>query len=222
MAPRSRARTAGASAGTSAGTSAGRVIAGSARGVRLIGSGEGTRPLGDRVKQTLFAILEPTIRGRPFLDLYAGSGSAGIEALSRGASGAVFVESDRKAVRAIQRNLEATGLAGPSAVVSDRSVEGWLANEGGGAGPFAAVVVDPPYNAPQELNRTLAGIAEAGRGVVLADDGVVVAKHFWKAPPEANRLLRSFRQERFGETALSFYRWADDARKRDASDEVAA
>ena len=212
MAPRPSAR----AAGTGAGTSAGRVIAGSARGVRLIGPGEGTRPLGDRVKQTLFAILEPTIRGRPFLDLYAGSGSAGIEALSRGASLAVFVESDQKAVQAIRRNLESAGLAGPSAVVSDRRVGGWLAKERGG-GPFAAVVVDPPYDAPDELHRALAAIADAGRGVVLAEDGVVVAKHFWKDPPETNRLLRSVRQERFGETALSFYRWADEAQKRDAS-----
>ena len=206
------------SPGSAAGPSAGRVIAGSARGVRLIGPGEGTRPLGDRVKQTLFAILEPTFRGRPFLDLYAGSGSAGIEALSRGASAAVFVESDRKALRAIQRNLETAGLAGPSAVVSERRVTGWLAKAGGGAGPFAAVVVDPPYDEPNELSRALAGIADAGRGVVLADDGVVVAKHFWKEPPVAGPLLRSFREERFGETALSFYRWADDA----ASHEVAS
>jgi 16S rRNA G966 N2-methylase RsmD len=122
----------------------------------------------------------------------------------------VFVESDRKAIQAIHRNLEATGLAGPSVIVSDRRVGSWLARVGGGAGPFSAVVVDPPYDAPAELNRALAGIAAAGRAVVLAEDGIVVAKHFWKEPPEANPLLRSFRQERFGETALSFYRWADD------------
>jgi 16S rRNA (guanine966-N2)-methyltransferase len=165
--------------------------------------------LGDRVKQTLFAILEPSIRGRRFLDLFAGSGSAGIEALSRGASAAVFVESDRKAVRAILRNLESTGFAGPSASVSDRNVGSWLAKVGGGEGPFAAIVVDPPYDAPDELDRALAGIAQAGRGVVLAEDGVVVAKHFWKTLPAENPLLRSIRLERFGETALSFYRWAD-------------
>ena len=218
MAPGSQSRGAGATAGTGGGTNAGRVIAGSARGVRLIGPGEKTRPLGDRVKQSLFAILEPSIRGRPFLDLYAGSGSAGIEALSRGASAAVFVESDRKAVAAIQRNLEATGLSAPSVVISDRSVGGWLAKVGGHAGPFAAVVVDPPYDRPAELNRSLTGLAEAGRGVILAEDGIVVAKHFWKQPPDANPLLRSFRQERFGETALSFYRWAD----ADASHEVAS
>jgi 16S rRNA (guanine966-N2)-methyltransferase len=192
------------------GPSAGRVIAGSARGIRLVGAGEKTRPLGDRVKQALFAILEPTIRNRPFLDLYAGSGAAGIEALSRGASVAMFVESDPRAIAVIKRNLEATGLAGPAAVVSDRRVAGWLARAPGREGPFAAVVVDPPYGAPDELERTLAGIADAGRGVVLAEDGIVVAKHFWKAAPVENRLLRSFRQERFGETMLTFYRWADE------------
>lgn len=214
------------SGGRPTGSSAGRVIAGSARGIRLVGSGEGTRPLGDRVKQALFAILEPTIRRRPFLDLYAGSGAAGIEALSRGASLAVFVESDRQAIRAIERNLEATGLAGPPAVVSDRKVGGWLARAAGRAegdpqgatGPFAAIMVDPPYHAPDELLRALAGIAEAGRAVVLAEDGIVVAKHFWKAAPIENRLLRSFREERFGETALTFFRWADEI----ASPEVAS
>ena len=194
------------------------MIAGSARGIRLVGPGEGTRPLGDRVKQALFAILEPTIRGRAFLDLYAGSGAAGIEALSRGASAAVFVESDRSAIRAIERNLEATALAGPSAVVWNQRVAGWLTKQGdnasndpGGArGPFAAVLVDPPYDAPEELRRALTGIAQRGVNVVLANDGIVVAKHFWRAPPIADPLLGSFREERFGETALTFYRWADE------------
>ena len=94
---------------------AGRVIAGIARGRQLVSPGEGTRPIGDRVKQTLFAILEPTIRGLAFLDLFAGSGAAGIEALSRGASLAVFVERDPGAVAAIERNLATTGFAGPQA-----------------------------------------------------------------------------------------------------------
>ena len=70
---------------------AGRVIAGTARGRRLTAPGEGTRPLGDRVKQTLFAILGPDLPGATFLDLCAGSGAAGIEALSRGAARATFV-----------------------------------------------------------------------------------------------------------------------------------
>ena len=199
-----------------AGSSAGRVIAGSARGVRLVGAGEGTRPLGDRVKQALFAILEPDLRDRPFLDLYAGSGAAGIEALSRGASRAVFVESDRRvAARAIEANLKATGLAGPNAVVVPARVASWLSSAPGE--PFGVAFADPPYDASDDLDRTLAGIEAAGRDGVLARDGVVVAKHFWKRQPAEGRLLRSVRQERFGETMLTFYRWADEV----ASDEVA-
>lgn len=170
------------------------------------------------MKQALFGIIEPTIRGRPFLDLYAGSGAAGIEALSRGASKAVFVESDRRALDVIERNLQATGLAGATAVVSDWIVSAWLAREGGRArqssaaaeGPFAAAFVDPPYDHPIELDWALEGLARPGPGGILTTDGVVVAKHFWKAPPGQHRLLRSIREERFGETTLTFYRWADE------------
>ena len=96
---------------------AGRVIAGSARGVRLATPGPGTRPLADRVKQTLFAVLEPALYEAAVLDLFAGSGAAGIEALSRGATRAVFVEKDASAVRTIHENLRRTGLDGPAAEV---------------------------------------------------------------------------------------------------------
>jgi 16S rRNA (guanine(966)-N(2))-methyltransferase RsmD len=165
------------------------------------------------VKQTLFAILEPEIRGRAFLDLYAGSGAGGIEALSRGASRAVFVESDKTAAQVIQRNLEATGLDDERADVARESVDAWLAlssrRDRIAAGPFAVVLIDPPYDSPVMLDWALEGIADAGRDIVLAQDGLVVAKHFWKEPPLPNRLLRSVREERFGETMLTFYRWAE-------------
>src|SRR5215207_9149746 len=94
---------------------AGRVIAGVARGRRLAAPGAGTRPLTDRVKQSLFAILEPDIRGRAFLDLFAGSGAGGIEALSRGAALAVFVEKHPGAVHMVERNLRTASLLGPRA-----------------------------------------------------------------------------------------------------------
>ena len=89
---------------------AGRVIAGMAAGRRLMAPGPGTRPLADRVKQTLFAILEPDLPGALVLDLFAGSGAAGIEALSRGASTAVFVDRDPGAVRVIRENLRRAGF----------------------------------------------------------------------------------------------------------------
>jgi hypothetical protein len=90
---------------------AGRVIAGSAKGIRLAAPGPGTRPLSDRVKQTLFAILEPDLDGAAVLDLFAGSGAGGIEALSRGAASATFVEHDR-APRRRSTRTSARGLAG--------------------------------------------------------------------------------------------------------------
>ena len=93
---------------------AGRVIAGTARGIRLEAPGPGTRPLADRVKQTLFAILEPDLPGARVLDLFAGSGAAGIEALSRGAASVTFVEHDAVATRVIAANLHRTGLGGPN------------------------------------------------------------------------------------------------------------
>jgi 16S rRNA (guanine966-N2)-methyltransferase len=190
------------------------VVAGTARGRPLVAPGEGTRPLGDRVKQTLFAILEPAIRGRAFLDLYAGSGAAGIEALSRGASSAVFVEKDPSALAAIEQNLTATGFGRDKADIVRGQVGKWLDGRAAGSQqrePFAAVIADPPYDKPAELDSTLRRIDAAGPGGVLAPDGVVVAKHFWKTPPAAEiGLLRSVRERRFGETTLTFYRWADE------------
>ena len=194
---------------------AGRVIAGTARGRRLAAPGAGTRPLSDRVKQSLFAILEPELRGRGFLDLFAGSGAGGIEALSRGAATAAFVEQHRGAVHMIERNLRTAGLLGPRATIVPRDVLGWLANAEVAAaavaapGGFAAILIDPPYDSPDLLRRTLEAIAAAGPGRVLAEDGVAVAKHFQKEPPEARiGLLRSRREERFGDTQLTFYRWS--------------
>ena len=105
---------------------AGRVIAGTAKGIRLRAPGAGTRPFADRVKQTLFAILEPELDGARVLDLFAGSGAGGIEALSRGAAAAIFVEKDQGAAAVIDANLRATGLAGPATAVIRWDVVRWL------------------------------------------------------------------------------------------------
>src|SRR4051812_2848119 len=96
---------------------AGRVIAGSARGVRLAAPGEGTRPLTDRVKQTLFGILQPDLEDAVVADLFAGSGAGGIEALSRGAARAILVEKDGRACRTIQENLRRSKLDDRARVV---------------------------------------------------------------------------------------------------------
>ena len=182
---------------------AGRVIAGSAKGVRLAAPGTGTRPLADRVKQTLFAVLEPELEGAVVLDLFAGSGAAGIEALSRGAARATFVDRDGGAVRVLAANLRAARLEDLGHVIR-RDVTTWLADPAGAAadGPFDVVVVDPPYADTEALVRALELV-----GQQLTPGGVVVAKHFWRdRPPVMVGLLASERERRFGETALTFYR----------------
>ena len=185
---------------------AGRVIAGSARGVRLAAPGPGTRPLTDRVKQTLFGILEPELAGAAVLDLFAGSGAGGIEARSRGAASAVFVERDAGAVRVIAENLRRAHLEAGSTVVRKDAIA-WLAAAAEGAADgdsarFDIVLVDPPYADTASLVRVLECV-----GPVVRAGGVVVAKHFWRdAPPALIGLLASDRERRFGETALTFYR----------------
>src|ERR1035437_10315320 len=123
---------------------AGRVIAGSARGTRLLAPGEGTRPMGDRVKQTLFAILEPKLPGAKVLDLFAGSGAGGIEALSRGAARAVFVERDQTAVRSIGENLARARVA-DRGMVHKADAIAYLRDRAAAEGPVGVVMVDPPY-----------------------------------------------------------------------------
>jgi 16S rRNA (guanine966-N2)-methyltransferase len=184
---------------------AGRVIAGTARGIRLEAPGPGTRPLADRVKQTLFAILEPDLEGAHVLDVFAGSGAAGIEALSRGAASATFVEHDSGAARVIASNLARAGLASPNAqVVRDDAVR-WL-RRGRTSEPFDVVIVDPPYDLSELLVEALEAVAP-----LVVPGGRVVAKHFWRdAPPATIGLLASERDRRFGETALTFYRRLED------------
>ena len=183
---------------------AGRVIAGTAKGIRLRAPGPGTRPIADRVKQTLFAILEPELAGAHVLDLFAGSGAGGIEALSRGAASATFVEKDQGAAAVIDANLRSTGLAGLPASVVRWDVIRWL-GETGGEVAYDLVLVDPPYAETETLARVLAILGAPG--APLAAEARVVAKHFWRdRPPERIGRLAVERERRFGETALTFYR----------------
>jgi 16S rRNA (guanine(966)-N(2))-methyltransferase RsmD len=190
-------------------TDAGRVIAGTARGARLVGPGAGTRPLGDRAKQALFAIIEPDLVDRRVLDLFAGSGAAGIEALSRGASFVVFVERSGPACRIIDRNLRATGLAVDRTKVVRDDVLGYLTSPVGAAadGPFDVVLLDPPY-ADEVVRLSVLGRLGAVDGApVVVDGGRVVTTHGrHHALPDSIGLLASERRKRFGETMLTFFR----------------
>jgi 16S rRNA (guanine966-N2)-methyltransferase len=118
-----------------------RVIAGVAKGRRLRPPPtDGTRPITDRAKESLFNILAPRIPGQRFLDLFAGTGGVGIEALSRGAAEATFVERSGRVAATIRHNLEITGLAGRAEVVT-RDVAGYLREP---PTPFGVIFVAPP------------------------------------------------------------------------------
>lgn len=186
---------------------AGRVIAGSAKGIRLAAPGEGTRPLSDRVKESLFGALEAEGvigRDRAFLDLYAGSGAAGIEALSRGCAHGVFVEEDAAACRVIEDNLRRAHVEGGKVVRSDVVTFLRRDAERNGA-PYQCCLLDPPY-ARDLLEPALELLADPVRGW-LAENAVVVAKHFWRDAPAAQiGKLERYRERRFGETMLGFYR----------------
>lgn len=180
-----------------------RVIAGTARGRPLVvPRGNATRPIADRVKETLFAILGGRVVDALVLDLYAGSGAVGIEALSRGATHCDFVEHDRRAVAAVRENLERAGVADRGSVHAV-DVGRFL---GGSAGDrFDLVFLDPPY-AEHAILAPLEQLV-----ALLAPGGVVVVKHHWRTPiPEPSGLL-PWRERRFGETALTFLAASDGA-----------
>ncbi|HET7685139.1 MAG TPA: 16S rRNA (guanine(966)-N(2))-methyltransferase RsmD [Candidatus Limnocylindria bacterium] len=173
-----------------------RVIAGTARGVPLDAPRDrSTRPITDRVKETLFGILGPRVPGAAFLDLYAGSGAIGIEALSRGAARATLVERHRDAVAVIRSNLARTRLAEGAAVHAE-PVERFL--ERPGEDRYDIVVLDPPY-AERAILAPLSGLAP-----LLAPRAMVVVKHFWRTELPRVEGLVPIRQRRFGETMLTF------------------
>lgn len=188
---------------------AGRVVTGSAKGVRLLAPGPGTRPLPDRLKQALFASLEVALVTEwpvPFLDLYAGSGAGGIEALSRGAPRAIFVERDAGAARVIAENLRRARLSDLAQVIR-RDVSAVLARGADShGGPFGAVLLDPPYADRPALRGTLEQLGDRGLGW-LTEAAIVVAKHAWREhpPAQAGNLFLE-RRRHFGETGLAYYR----------------
>lgn len=180
-----------------------RVIAGTARGRPLVAPrGHATRPITDRVKETLFGILGDRVIDARALDLYAGSGSVGIEALSRGAASCAFVEHDRRAVAAIRENLERAGVAELASVHAEE-VRRFLNRAADNR--FTLVFMDPPYE-----ERAILAPLERLRGH-LAPGAAVVVKHFWRTPiPEPPGLAR-WRDRRFGETTLTFLALTDEA-----------
>jgi 16S rRNA (guanine966-N2)-methyltransferase len=196
---------------------AGRVITGSAGGIRLRAPGAGTRPLSDRVKQALFAIVESERDDAwdvPMLDAFAGSGAAAIEALSRGAPRALLIETDGRAAAVARANLALAGVEARAHLLQRDAVAVLRAGRDAldGAGPpFGVALLDPPYERSDLLAASLTALGDPKLGW-LDDDACVVAKHFWRdRPADATGDLGLTRERRFGETALSVYRRATHA-----------
>jgi 16S rRNA (guanine(966)-N(2))-methyltransferase RsmD len=180
-----------------------RIIAGLAKGRRLRTlRGAALRPTADRVRESVFGTLGERVRGARFLDLYAGSGAVGLEALSRGAAHATFVESHRPAARLIEENAERCGVRDRARVLSLPAIRalGLLARQGA---EFDLVFVDPPYGAG-EAARALEEIA--GRPGLLAAGGMVMCQHSRREEmPESVGPLARMKRARFGETVVDFY-----------------
>lgn len=167
-------------------------------------SGLDTRPTSDRLRETLFNILAPRMEGARFVDLYAGSGAVGIEAISRGAAQVWFAEKAPPALSAIRRNLAALKIAGGFAI-EDRGAARLLAELLKAGRKVDIVFLDPPYETAGEYADTLHRLGRAG-AELLEDGAVVVAEHRKKEPlGEVYGALRLERVVKQGDVALSFF-----------------
>ena len=180
-----------------------RVIAGSLKGRRLKSpTWDGLRPTSDKLRETLFNILAPRIAGARVLDAYAGTGAAGIEALSRGAETVTFVERDRRAQALIAENLAHCGVENGYAIIRATVARAIEELRAASPDPFDVMLFDPPYDeAPEAVVESI-----GSAGDLLAPGGVLVLEHARRraAPDEAGRLVR-VRQVASGDSALSFY-----------------
>ena len=182
-----------------------RVITGTARGKRLKElPGLDTRPTTDRVKEGLFNIIQFDIEGRRALDLFAGTGQLGIEALSRGAAFCDFVEVNPAAVKVVRENLETTGLGG-AAAVHQRDFAAFLQSVRGQK--YGLVFLDPPY-AQTTLERALETIADidivAGNGIMICESAAD------KILPELEAPYAKGKEYRYGKIKLTLYRRSVD------------
>ncbi len=171
-----------------------RVIAGEFRSRRLKSiPGDATRPTSDRLRETLFDILTPRIEGASFLDAYAGTGAVGIEALSRGARHAVFLEKNRAALETIRENLASLGLESRATVVSGPALLTIVLH------PSDIVFLDPPYPLEREYASVLTRLAETPPQLTVVQHSVRFALAESYGPLRRTRVLKQ------GDNALSFF-----------------
>lgn len=183
-----------------------RVIAGSAKGVRLAPVPAGVRPVSDRAREGLFSSLGGDVAGSRVLDLFAGTGALGIESLSRGAERAVFVERSRGAIRALRENLERTNLRERAEVVAADVVAFVIGKSKNAGAPFDLVLADPPYDAPlEDVNAVLEALAE---GWIRAGGATALTRRSRSSTPVIPVHWRLAKRLEYGDTAVLIFREA--------------
>jgi 16S rRNA (guanine966-N2)-methyltransferase len=183
-----------------------RVIAGTYRSRQLAAPrGLQTRPTSDRLRETIFNILAPRIVGCRFVDLYAGTGAVGIEAISRGAEHVWFAENAEPALASLRQNLAALKIS-RGFTLEDRGVGAMLQRLGKLAQPVDVVYLDPPYEAEDEYSGTLNFFGSVRGRAILSANALVIAEHSSKARlAERYGVLQHTRLLKQGDAALSFF-----------------
>lgn len=187
-----------------------RIIAGEARGRVLKGlplSDLSVRPILARIKKSLFDILTPRLTGARFLDLYAGTGAVGLEALSRGAAQVVFVESEPRSQAVVAANARMLGWTERCRMVKADIVQGLGGVTGG---PFDIIFMGPPYKDAEKKPLALTGttLRHVCASRLLAQDGIILSQRHKKEPVEVPAELEQYRLETYGDTVVAFYRRA--------------
>lgn len=164
------------------------------------------RPTSSKVREAIFDILRERIIDSTFVDLYAGSGGVGIEALSRGAGCTIFVETNPLRIKIIEQLIDEFGFKDRARVIRSRAYD-FLEKEIRKGGSFDIIFLDPPYQS-EELMKVLPLIGKTG---LLKHDGILIAEHFSKRTlPEVIEGLRMVKSYRYGDTSLTLYRLGDE------------
>ena len=184
-----------------------KILGGQARGrsiYSLPGTDLSVRPILGRIKKSLFDIIQPRLAGSVFLDLFAGTGAVGLEALSRGAKKAIFVELEQKSVSLIKKNLEVLGWGSISEILNCDATK----DLGSVREKFDIIFLGPPYKDDKKAPLALTGITLKNilASGILVDGGIIIGQHHIKEPVEIPEGLEQFRIEKYGDTVLSFYR----------------
>lgn len=182
-----------------------RIIAGSRKGLRLASTkNSALRPTTDSTKETMFNVVAGYVEASQVLDIYAGTGSLGIEALSRGAARAIFIENNRRAREVLARNLDASGFAPLSDVLSMPAEKG-LKALGHQSRKFDLIFADPPYR--QDLGQATAESVEANQ--LLARGGWLIIEHRSNTELKSTDAYELKIRKRRGDSTLSFYHYGD-------------